>query len=119
MKKFIVSVFTLAIIACLPSNTHAQTDSAKGKKMNHLHNKFKNMTPEEREAAKGKAREKWNNMTPEQKEAAKTKAKEKWNSLTPEQQEAAKTKAKEKLANATPEQKQAIKGRVGGRRRNG
>lgn len=42
------------------------------------------------------AREKYKNMTPEEKAAAKEKMKEKWDSMSPEEQEAAKKRFAEK-----------------------
>ncbi len=42
------------------------------------------------------AKEKWDNMTPEQKAAAKEKMKERWDSMTPEQQAAAKKRMAER-----------------------
>jgi len=45
-------------------------------------------------------KQKWESMTPEEKAAAKEKAKAKWESMTPEQQEAAKKRFAEKRPRA-------------------
>ncbi len=50
-------------------------------------------TEEQRAAA---VKEKWDSMTPEQKAAAREKAKAKWDSMTPEEQAAAKKRFAER-----------------------
>jgi hypothetical protein len=81
-----------------------------------MREKFKDMTPEEREAAKAKAKEileefrkkreemkaKWEAMTPEEKEAAKAKLKAK-----AEEMRAKFKETRERLKNMTPEERKA------------
>lgn len=52
--------------------------------------------------------EKWKNATPEQREAWKAKKKAKWDSMSAEQKAEIKAK-REKFKNATPEEKAAMK----------
>jgi hypothetical protein len=58
-------------------------------------------TPEQREAM----REKMKNMTPEEKAAAKEKAKAKWDAMTPEEQAAAKKRFAERHPKAAERMK--------------
>jgi hypothetical protein len=87
MKKTLVSTLAAALAAItglgLPTSATAQQPAGTA---------AASPSPERRAAMK----EKWDAMTPEQKAAAKDKARQKWDAMTPEQQAAAKQRFAEK-----------------------
>jgi hypothetical protein len=133
MKYIAITVIALALFGS-PVFAQDTTDPSRGNKaegherpgrgMRHrgqrmreaLREKFKDMTPEEREAAKAKAKEKFEEIRKKREEM-----KAKWEAMTPEEKEAAKAKLKakaeemrakfkeirERLKNMTPEERKA------------
>lgn len=80
------------------------------------------MTPKEREMAKSRLemREKFKKMTPQEKEAFRQKMKAQWEAMTPEQREAFKQgrrkEREDKFSAMTPEQREQAKARMEERR---
>lgn len=83
----LIAAATLGLTALAPAHAMSQ-----GEKREAMREKFQNMTPEEKAAAKEKAKAKWDAMTPEQQAAAKKRFAEK--------HPKAAEKAKEKAASA-------------------
>ena len=68
--------------------------------------RFKDMTPEQREAKRQQMREEWSKLTPEQKEQRRNEMHERMEKMTPEQREKIRERMHERMEKMTPEEKE-------------
>ena len=133
MKYFAITIIALALFGS-PVFAQDGTEPSRGDKAEGRERPGRGMRPRMHKIREA-LREKWESMTPEEREAAKAKAKEKleefrkkreemkakWEAMTPEEKEAAKAKLKakaeemrakfkeirERLKNMSPEERKA------------
>ena len=71
--------------------------------------RFKDMTPEQREAKRQQMREEWSKLTPEQKEQRRNEMHERMEKMTPEQREKIRQRMHERMEKMSPVQREEMK----------